>query len=80
MPRFALIRLTMILGALTAFAPMSIDMYLPALPELAREFHATPGTIALTLSAFFVALAFGQALYGPLTDRLSAARPRSMPA
>jgi DHA1 family bicyclomycin/chloramphenicol resistance-like MFS transporter len=43
-----------ILGALTAFAPMSIDMYLPAFPALQTAFGTGPGPIQLTLAAFFV--------------------------
>lgn len=57
------------LGALSAFAPMSIDMYLPSLPTLTREFDADTASTQLTLSAFFLGLAIGQALYGPLADR-----------
>jgi MFS transporter, DHA1 family, multidrug resistance protein len=75
MSRTFLLRLTLILGALTAFAPMSIDMYLSAFPALARDFHATPGTVDLTLSAFFVAMALGQSLYGPLADRFGRKAP-----
>lgn len=63
------LRLVLILGALSAFAPMSIDMYLPSLPTLAVEFGASTSATQLTLSAFFVGLAIGQALYGPLADR-----------
>jgi MFS transporter, DHA1 family, multidrug resistance protein len=63
------VRLTLILGILTAFGPLSIDMYLPGLPAIAREFDA--GTAAqLTLSLFFAGLAIGQALYGPIADRV----------
>lgn len=69
------IRLTFILGALSAFAPMSIDMYLPSLPALAREFGATTTAAQWTLSAFFLGLAIGQALYGPLADRLGRKPP-----
>jgi DHA1 family bicyclomycin/chloramphenicol resistance-like MFS transporter len=69
------LRLTFILGALTAFAPMSIDMYLPSLPALAREFGATAASAQLTLSAFFLGLALGQALYGPLADRFGRKPP-----
>lgn len=58
-----------ILGLLTAFGPMSIDMYLPSLPRIAEELAATPGDVQLTLSAFFVGTAVGQLLYGPLSDR-----------
>jgi len=71
----SILRLTLILGALAAFAPMSIDMYLPALPSLAREFHAQAGAVELTLSAFFVGLVCGQLVYGPLADRYGRRRP-----
>lgn len=70
-----LLHLTVILGALSAFAPMSIDMYLPSLPTLARVFRAEPGRVQWTLSAFFVGLVCGQLLYGPLTDRMGRKRP-----
>lgn len=69
------LRLTFILGALSAFAPMSIDMYLPSLPALAREFGASTAAAQWTLSAFFLGLAIGQALYGPLADRLGRKPP-----
>ncbi|MSP82045.1 MAG: Bcr/CflA family multidrug efflux MFS transporter [Alphaproteobacteria bacterium] len=68
MPR-ARVELVVILGALTAFAPMSIDMYLPALPTLERVFASAPGTGQLTLAAFFLGFAIGQAGFGPLSDR-----------
>ncbi len=69
------LRLTFILGALSAFAPMSIDMYLPSLPAIAREFGATTASVQLTLSAFFLGLAIGQVLYGPLADRFGRKPP-----
>ena len=75
MTRSALLSVTLILGALTAFAPMSIDMYLPGLPTLGREFHAEAGTVELTLTAFFVALALSQLLYGPFADRFGRKAP-----
>ena len=56
------------LGAITAFAPLSIDMYLPALPALARDFGTGPSEVQLTLSTFFFGLAFGQAIIGPLSE------------
>jgi DHA1 family bicyclomycin/chloramphenicol resistance-like MFS transporter len=62
-------RITLILGALTAFAPMSIDMYLPSLPTLESHFGATTAAVQLTLSAFFIGLALGQLIHGPLADR-----------
>ncbi|QQS14862.1 MAG: Bcr/CflA family multidrug efflux MFS transporter [Rhodospirillales bacterium] len=58
-----------LLALLSAFGPMSIDMYLPALPTLARDFRGTPADIQLTLTAFVIAFGFGQIVYGPLGDR-----------
>jgi MFS transporter, DHA1 family, multidrug resistance protein len=69
------LRITLILGALTAFAPMSIDMYLPALPEIGRSLGADTASVQLTLSAFFIGLAVGQAIYGPLADRFGRKGP-----
>jgi len=54
---------------------MSTDMYLPSLPTLAREFGATTTSVQWTLSAFFMGLAIGQALYGPLADRFGRKPP-----
>jgi len=61
--------LTLLLGALTAFGPLSIDMYLPALPALADGFGVDPSRVQLTLSAFFLGFGAGQLVYGPLSDR-----------
>ncbi|MBK9715140.1 MAG: Bcr/CflA family multidrug efflux MFS transporter [Kouleothrix sp.] len=68
-------RLTLILGALTAFGPMSIDMYLPSLPAIAREFHTDTATAQISLAIFFAGLAAGQAFYGPIADRYGRKRP-----
>ncbi len=72
MRRLALI---IVLGALTAFGPMSIDMYLPAFPALTRHFHATEAQVQLTLTACLAGLALGQLLYGPVSDALGRRRP-----
>jgi DHA1 family bicyclomycin/chloramphenicol resistance-like MFS transporter len=61
--------MVVLLGALTAFAPLSIDMYLPALPALQTYFKTTEGQVQLTLASFFIGFAFGQSLYGPVADR-----------
>jgi DHA1 family bicyclomycin/chloramphenicol resistance-like MFS transporter len=58
-----------LLGALTAFGPISIDMYLPSLPQLARVLHASDAAAQETVSAFFIGIAIGQLVYGPLSDR-----------
>lgn len=58
-----------LLALLSAFTPLSIDMYLPALPTIVRELNSTAGDIQLTLSAFMLAFGFGQIFYGPAGDR-----------
>jgi DHA1 family bicyclomycin/chloramphenicol resistance-like MFS transporter len=58
-----------VLALLSAFTPLSIDMYLPALPVIAVDLHGTAGDIQLTLSAFMIAFGFGQIFYGPAGDR-----------
>jgi DHA1 family bicyclomycin/chloramphenicol resistance-like MFS transporter len=61
--------LILLLGLLTAFGPMSIDMYLPAFPAIAREFGVDIAAVQYTLAAYNVGLALGQLLYGPLADQ-----------
>jgi len=68
-------RLFVLLGGLTAFGPLSIDMYLPALPAIGRDLAASESVIQLTLTACIVGLALGQILAGPLSDRLGRRRP-----
>lgn len=63
------------LGSLTAFGALSIDMYLPALPTMAADFGAGPGAIERTLASFLVGLAAGQLFYGPLSDRVGRRPP-----
>ncbi len=58
-----------LLGALTALTALAIDMSLPALPALGREFHASPDRVQLTLSLFIGGYAIGQLFIGPLSDR-----------
>ncbi|TSJ77500.1 Bcr/CflA family multidrug efflux MFS transporter [Rariglobus hedericola] len=61
--------LVLVLGALTALGPLAIDMYLPALPWIARDVGVDLGAVQLTLSVFLIGVAAGQALYGPIVDR-----------
>jgi DHA1 family bicyclomycin/chloramphenicol resistance-like MFS transporter len=68
-------RLVLILGALSTFGALSIDMYLPALPQLARDFGASASSIQLTLSACLIGLALGQVVAGPLSDTYGRRRP-----
>lgn len=60
----------LLLGLLTAFGPLSLDLYLPALPALAAELAATDTRAQLTLSACMVGLALGQIIAGTLSDRI----------
>lgn len=71
----ARIRFIVILGALIAFAPLSIDMYLPAFPAIADHFGVAPGAVQTTLAVFFVGLAVGQGVVGPITDRVGRMPP-----
>ena len=57
------LQLVLVLGSLTALAPLSIDMYLPALPMLAGDFQTDSATAQLSLTAFFLGLACGQVRY-----------------
>jgi DHA1 family bicyclomycin/chloramphenicol resistance-like MFS transporter len=64
-----------LLGSLSVVSPFAIDMYLPAFQELAIEFGVPSTTISLTLSSYFIGLALGQVIYGPLLDRFGRKRP-----
>ena len=56
----------LLLGALTAFGPIAIDMYLPSLPSLVHDLGGAPGAGQLTVAAFLAGLAIGQLVYGPV--------------
>jgi DHA1 family bicyclomycin/chloramphenicol resistance-like MFS transporter len=61
--------LVILLGLLNTITPFSIDMYLPAFPDMAKEFNVPVSTVALTVSTYFLGFSLGQILYGPLLDR-----------
>jgi DHA1 family bicyclomycin/chloramphenicol resistance-like MFS transporter len=65
----------LVLGALTALGPFTIDLYLPALPILERELHAPTALVQLTLTATMVGFALGQLFVGPLSDQVGRRRP-----
>lgn len=67
--------LILILGSLTALSPFSIDMYLSAFPQMALAFKTDVAEISLTLSSYFIGLAFGQLFYGPIMDRFGRKKP-----
>jgi DHA1 family bicyclomycin/chloramphenicol resistance-like MFS transporter len=60
----------LLLGALTAFGAVTIDLYLPTLPAIARDYSVSAAAVQLTLSTFFVGMAIGQLFFGPLSDRI----------
>jgi len=69
------LKLVLVLGALVALGPLSIDMYLPALPRIAQDLLTTESTIQLTLSGTVLGLGLGQLLVGPLSDAVGRRTP-----
>ncbi|QHI98498.1 Bcr/CflA family efflux MFS transporter [Xylophilus rhododendri] len=65
----------LILSALMSFGSISTDIYLPALPTIARELHGQHGSVELTLSAFLVGFSLGQLVWGPISDRVGRRLP-----
>jgi DHA1 family bicyclomycin/chloramphenicol resistance-like MFS transporter len=61
-------RLLYLLGALSALPAMTIDMYLPGMPLMAKDLAASAGLVQLTVTVFVIGLAVGQVLVGPLSD------------
>jgi len=65
----------MMLGLIVAVGPLSIDMYLPALPVMADSFGVSTAFMANSVPAYFVGLVFGQLFYGPFSDRVGRVKP-----
>lgn len=63
------IALTLLLAALAASGPLSTDFYLPSMPEIAAQLHASPSEVQFTISLFLFGFAAGQIVYGPFSDR-----------
>ena len=68
-------RWILLLALLTALGPLSIDMYLPALPQMAEDFQVSTQQVANSLPAYFLGLAIGQLIYGPVSDRIGRKKP-----
>ncbi|MEU2870367.1 multidrug effflux MFS transporter [Streptomyces olivoreticuli] len=66
---------TLVLGGLTALPPLSMDMYLPALPEVTDALHRPAATVQLTLTACLLGMALGQLVVGPMSDKWGRRRP-----
>lgn len=69
------VQLVMVLGALIALGPLTIDMYLPAFPAISSELGVSESATQLTLTGMLGGLAFGQLLIGPLSDAFGRKRP-----
>jgi DHA1 family bicyclomycin/chloramphenicol resistance-like MFS transporter len=69
------VRMLLLVGSLAAFAPLCIDTYLPALPAIGRDLHASASEVEASLTACLLGLGFGQLFVGPISDRLGRRRP-----
>ena len=67
------LRLILILGVLSAYGPISIDLYMPALPTIGQEFQTD--RVQQTMSVYFLGMALGQLFVGPLSDKFGRKRP-----
>jgi len=61
--------LTALLAAMTAIGPLTTDMYLPSLPDIAQKLGASTAQVQLTISSYLIGFALGQIVYGPVSDR-----------
>jgi MFS transporter, DHA1 family, multidrug resistance protein len=68
-------RTALLLGAFVAIGPLTIDMYLPALPTITRDLETTSAAVQLTLTGTLIGLALGQLVLGPVSDALGRRRP-----
>ena len=73
--RMGTLRAMLVLGMLEAFGPLSMDLYLPQLPQLAASLGTTEALAQVTMSACMIGLGLGQLIAGPLSDRLGRKRP-----
>src|SRR5690606_15727916 len=67
--------LIILLGILAAIGPFTIDMYLPGFKQIATEFNTVEKQVAFTLTSYFVGIAIGQLIYGPLVDKYGRKKP-----
>ena len=65
----------LILGLLSAIGPFSIDMYLPAFDTIAKDFDTSVDRVQLSLTSYFIGIAIGQMIYGPLLDKFGRKKP-----
>jgi DHA1 family bicyclomycin/chloramphenicol resistance-like MFS transporter len=60
--------MTVMLAFMTALGPLATDLYLPSLPHIGADLHASAGAVQLTLSAYLIGFSAGQIVYGPISD------------
>src|SRR5450631_1705880 len=68
-------KLLLLLGVIALLAPLSVDLYLPALPGIATDLQASAAAVQLTLPAFFIGLGVSQLLFGSLADHFGRRPP-----
>src|SRR5579885_3388109 len=69
------LRFVLVLGALTAIGPLTIDTYLPALPSISRDLAASESAVQATLTGILLGMGLGQLLVGPLSDAIGRRKP-----
>jgi DHA1 family bicyclomycin/chloramphenicol resistance-like MFS transporter len=69
------LKLVLVLGSLSAIGPLTVDTYLPALPQLTAEMNATDSQAQLTITGLLLGLGLGQLLIGPLSDTVGRRKP-----
>ncbi len=65
----------LVLGALAALGPFSIDMYLPGFPAIAKDLNTNIAQVGLSLTSYFIGISVGQLFYGPVIDRFGRKPP-----
>ncbi|RMC32385.1 multidrug effflux MFS transporter [Paracoccus alkanivorans] len=76
--RDQLFRMALVLGLLSAVGPFAIDMYLPAMPQVAADLNTTEAGAALTLTSYFIAFGIAQMIYGPMADAIGRKKPMAL--
>lgn len=69
------LRTAVVLGLLSAIGPFAVDMYLPALPTIGADLHASTNAVQMSLLVFFLSMGFGQIVIGPISDMIGRKLP-----